>query len=235
MGARGVKRECGVNIRSDFQNLSEGESAYMQKRSPLVKTANEQMLAASGMAAPPRAPVFGIALSGGGYRAMINGLGMTMALMNQSDEASKAGTGGWLDATSYMAGLSGGSWATGSFMANNGMLPTDLINNVWNLQSSLIVPDNDKVAFYTNMLQNVKDKANEGFPTQITDYWALALGEHLLPSQYHMSNGANYTFSNFAKNTSNFIDAKLPFPIVIAAEYVCYSPFLTSDASLTRL
>jgi lysophospholipase len=50
--------------------------------------------------------------------------------MNQSAEAAASGIGGWFDAVSYQAGLSGGSWGTGSFMANGGALPTDLVNNV---------------------------------------------------------------------------------------------------------
>lgn len=53
-----------------------------------------------------------------------------MGLMNSSDEAAQAGTGGWMDGTTYMAGLSGGSWATGSFMANGGRDALDLVNNV---------------------------------------------------------------------------------------------------------
>lgn len=61
---------------------------------------------------------------------MINGLGVVMATMNGSSEAAASGIGGWFDAVTYMAGLSGGSWATGSFMANGGLLPTDLVNQV---------------------------------------------------------------------------------------------------------
>jgi hypothetical protein len=53
-----------------------------------------------------------------------------MATMNQSSEAAASGIGGWFDGVSYQVGLSGGSWATGSFVANGGMLPTDLINQV---------------------------------------------------------------------------------------------------------
>lgn len=175
-------------------------------------------MAAAGLPVPKRTPTIGLALSGGGYRAMINGLGMTMALMNKSDEASKAGTGGWLDATSYMAGLSGGSWGTGSFMANDAPLPTDLIANVWNLDQNLIYPSDGKVAFYTNMYQNVNERKKMGFPTQITDYWALALGEHLLPADYRMDKGANFTISQIPNAISSFQSASVPFPIIIAAE-----------------
>ena len=53
-----------------------------------------------------------------------------MATNNGSSEAAASGVGGWFEALTYMTGLSGGSWGTGSFMANDGILPTDLVNNV---------------------------------------------------------------------------------------------------------
>ncbi len=53
-----------------------------------------------------------------------------MGLMNSSDEARASGIGGWFDGVSYMAGLSGGSWATASLMANGGRDALDLVNNV---------------------------------------------------------------------------------------------------------
>ena len=50
--------------------------------------------------------------------------------MNQSSEAAESGTGGWMDAVTYMAGLSGGSWATATYIANGGQLPSDMVDNV---------------------------------------------------------------------------------------------------------
>jgi len=83
---------------------------------------------------------------------MVVGSGGVMATMNQSSEAAASGIGGWFEGVSYQAGLSGGSWATGSFVANGGILPTDLVNQVWNLQSNLIYPSEDQVAFYTDLV-----------------------------------------------------------------------------------
>lgn len=53
-----------------------------------------------------------------------------MGTMNSSQEARESGIGGWFDGITYMAGLSGGSWATGTLMANGGRDPLDLIQNV---------------------------------------------------------------------------------------------------------
>lgn len=143
---------------------------------------------------------------------------MTQGLMQQDPEAASSGVGGWLDAVSYMSGLSGGSWATGSFVANGGQLPTDLLKNVLNLDSNLVFPADDKVSFYYDMLSNVRAKAGKGFPTQITDYWSLALGNHLLPSQWRMDTTPNITFSRLVNEVQAVQDAQVPLPIIISAE-----------------
>ena len=56
--------------------------------------------------------------------------GGVMATRNTTQEARDSGIGGWFDGVTYMAGLSGGSWATGTLMANGGRDPLDLIQNV---------------------------------------------------------------------------------------------------------
>lgn len=53
-------------------------------------------------------PNIGIALSGGGYRAAQYGAGVLSALDVRNDSAKAAGTGGLLQVSSYISGLSGG-------------------------------------------------------------------------------------------------------------------------------
>ena len=65
-------------------------------------------------------PNIAIAFSGGGYRAMLNGAGALQAF----DDREAAGTvpghlGGLLQASTYVAGLSGGSWLVGSIYVRN--------------------------------------------------------------------------------------------------------------------
>jgi lysophospholipase len=52
-------------------------------------------------------PIVGAALSGGGYRAAQYAAGVLSALDARNETAKAAGTGGLLQVTSYMAGLSG--------------------------------------------------------------------------------------------------------------------------------
>ncbi|WVW80586.1 hypothetical protein I302_102572 [Kwoniella bestiolae CBS 10118] len=199
-------------------HLSKGEEEFLKKRETVVKEAVKEMMDKQQMPTPPRTPVIGYAISGGGYRAMVTGLGGLMGLMKESDEAVNAGTGGWADAITYMAGLSGGSWGTSSWISNGGMLPLDMIDKVWNLESNLILPDDGKLSFYTSLADQVNGKRETGFPAQLTDYWGLALGEHLLPEKYRMDDHPNLTISSLPQAVDKLGKGELPMPIIIASQ-----------------
>lgn len=65
-------------------------------------------------------PTVAIAFSGGGYRAMTNGAGALAAMDSRTTNSSNAGgIGGLLQASTYIAGLSGGGWLVGSIYTNN--------------------------------------------------------------------------------------------------------------------
>jgi len=74
-------------------------------------------------------PNIGIAVSGGGYRAMLNGAGVVQAFDNRTPNATNAGQlGGLLQSSTYLAGLSGGSWLVGSLYTNNFSSISDILN-----------------------------------------------------------------------------------------------------------
>jgi lysophospholipase len=54
-----------------------------------------------------KVPRLAIAFSGGGHRAALFGAGVRNALDIRNDSAKNAGTGGLLQAASYVSGLSG--------------------------------------------------------------------------------------------------------------------------------
>lgn len=65
-------------------------------------------------------PRMGIAVSGGGYRALMNGAGALAAFDNRTTGATESGRlGGILQASTYLSGLSGGSWLVGSLYTLN--------------------------------------------------------------------------------------------------------------------
>jgi lysophospholipase len=72
-------------------------------------------------------PNIGIAISGGGYRALMNGAGFVAAADNRTTNSTNASQlGGLLQATTYLAGLSGGGWLVGSLFTNNFSSAQDL-------------------------------------------------------------------------------------------------------------
>ena len=75
-------------------------------------------------------PNIAIAFSGGGYRAMLNGAGALQAFDGREAEGTVPGhLGGLLQASTYVAGLSGGSWLVGSIFVRNPQKAW--LNNKW--------------------------------------------------------------------------------------------------------
>lgn len=108
-------------------SLGTDEQAYVDKRAHQLATAWTAQTHRVGLTTPPpRTPVVAMALSGGGYRAMLSGSGMAFA----PPSADKDDVGDILGLSTYVSGLSGGSWALGSFYANNGTSPQDMVENV---------------------------------------------------------------------------------------------------------
>lgn len=65
--------ECPADVEwlRNATGISDGEKKYLDGRGPLIDDAVRRMLATVNMTAPARRPVIGLALSGGGYRAMV--------------------------------------------------------------------------------------------------------------------------------------------------------------------
>lgn len=136
-------------------------------------------------------PNIGIAVSGGGYRAMLNGAGAIKAFDSRTDNSTASGQlGGLLQSSTYFAGLSGGGWLVGSIYINNFTSVSDLQTHedgaVWQLENSILEgPDTggiqlfDSVGYWKDIHDEVSDKSDAGFPTSITDYWYVRfLGFH---------------------------------------------------------
>lgn len=125
-------------------------------------------------------PNIGIAFSGGGYRALLNGAGIFAAFDERTPGSTTPGhLGGLIQSSTYLSGLSGGSWLVGSIYVNNFTTVTALLDShtsgLWEFgQSVLSGPTGD--AGYLNRLRQVVDgKEEAGFPVSITDYWYYLL------------------------------------------------------------
>jgi len=92
---------------------------------------------------PSALPTLGIAVSGGGYRALMNGAGVLSAFDERSSGSTdESGVGGVLQSATYLSGLSGGSWLVGSVYVQNfstveGILDGDATPGIWQFDQSI--------------------------------------------------------------------------------------------------
>ncbi|KAL3420984.1 lysophospholipase plb1 [Phlyctema vagabunda] len=172
-------------------------------------------------------PNIGIAISGGGYRAMLNGAGFVAAADDRTTNSTNTGQiGGLLQATTYLAGLSGGGWLVGSIYTNNFSSVEALRDgsdgsSIWQFGNSIFEgPETGSIQllstvdYFSTIRDQVESKADAGFGTAITDYWGRALSYQLVNAT---DGGPAYTFSSIAL-TENFINAEIPFPFLVADE-----------------
>lgn len=90
---------------------------------------------------PTALPNIGLAVSGGGYRAMLNGAGAVAAWDSRSTGSqTKGNLGGLLQSATYISGLSGGSWLVGSMYTNNFTSVQDAVNapQIWQFDDSIL-------------------------------------------------------------------------------------------------
>ena len=226
-------REAGTNAAS--QSLNYGESQYLSgKQSAVLPSAWKSYLSAVestadgsdlpsyvsrilggdyGWMAYPR---LGIATSGGGYRAAAFGAGVLNALDGRNASAVAAGTGGLLQAATYLAGLSGGSWLVTSLAQSDFPTIPDLVFGTgtatttgfggWNAEFGLLEPsDNTTVdtAYVLDVIEEALGKHAEGFPVTMSDIWARALSRHFANGtdatnffDTSVTHGAGITFSS---------------------------------------
>ncbi|CAK7568632.1 MAG: Lysophospholipase 1 [Sporothrix epigloea] len=96
-------------------------------------------------------PNIGLAMSGGGYRALMNGAGFLAAADNRTPDQPSSDNGsisGLLQAATYLAGLSGGGWLVGSIFANNFSTVVELRDgysnsDLWRFDNSIFAGPSD--------------------------------------------------------------------------------------------
>lgn len=171
------------------------------------------------------APNIAVGLSGGGYRAMLTGAGVLEAFDGRVHNATTSGhLGGLLQASTYVAGLSGGSWAVGSIFLNNFTTVQQLQrpargSSVWELSRSVFqgpaphgVHPLDTTRYYNDLRDQLDAKRDAGYELSLTDLWGRALAWQMIDAP---DGGLSYTWSSIA-NTSNIRDGSIPLPLIVA-------------------
>jgi lysophospholipase len=169
-------------------------------------------------------PNIAIAVSGGGYRALMNGAGFLAAADNRTINSTGAGgIGGLLQSTTYLAGLSGGGWLVGSIFTNNFTSVQTLRDgsqgsSVWQFGNSIFQgPEQSGIsilntaAYYSDISGQVDTKSAAGYNISITDYWGRALSYQLVNAT---DGGPAYTFSSIAL-TDSFQNGETPMPFLV--------------------
>ena len=170
-------------------------------------------------------PNIGIAASGGGYRACLNGAGVIQAFDSREANSSAAGQlGGLLDSATYFSGLSGGGWLVGSIYVNNFSTISNLLDDgstsVWHFDNSILEgPDTSgpqiisTTEYYADLYSDVHSKSDD-FETTLTDYWGRALSYQLVNAS---DGGPAFTWSSIVNDTL-FSAAKAPLPLLVSDE-----------------
>ncbi|KAG6010365.1 hypothetical protein E4U21_006929 [Claviceps maximensis] len=166
---------------------------------------------------PTALPNVGLAVSGGGYRAMLNGAGAVAAWDSRSTGSDATGNlGGLLQSATYLSGLSGGSWLVGSLYTNNFTSVQDAVHSpeIWHLEESILKgPEQySLIQYYSSILEEVRRKDKAGFDVSITDYWGRMLSYQLINAN---NGGPGFTFSSIA-NDADFSAGKTPLPLIVA-------------------
>jgi lysophospholipase len=171
-------------------------------------------------------PNIAVSFSGGGYRALQNGAGAMAAFDSRTENSTSPGhIGGLLQSATYVSGLSGGAWLTGSIFINNFTSVTGLrddnTGSVWEFGNSILTgPKQDGIQlfntaqYYQYIQDAVTGKEAAGFDTTLTDYWGRGLSFQLVNAS---EGGAAYTWSSIAL-TEDFQNGNYPMPILIANE-----------------
>ncbi|OAP54947.1 hypothetical protein AYL99_10647 [Fonsecaea erecta] len=169
-------------------------------------------------------PNIGIAVSGGGWRALMNGAGVLKAFDSRTvGNTDKGKLGGLLQSATYLSGLSGGSWLVGSLFMNNfttvGALQAETSGSVWEFGNSVIEgPEKsglqifNTAEYYANLVSDVEGKSDAGFDTSLTDLWGRGLSYQLINAT---EGGSAFTWSSIGISAP-FLNADSPYPIIIA-------------------
>ncbi|KAL5496133.1 hypothetical protein ACEPAH_3050 [Sanghuangporus vaninii] len=185
-------------------------------------------------------PKLGIAVSGGGYRAAIFGAGVLNALDARNSSSSARGTGGLLQAATYLSSLSGGSWLISSLLQSNFPSFQSLIFGSgdtnpagyggWNTPFDILSPAGSSEAeqeknllYLEGIIAEITGKNAVGFPVTITDVWARLLARHFCNGTHastffddtQSTHGAGILLSDIP-NLPSFKNHQIPFPIITA-------------------
>ncbi|KAJ7700868.1 lysophospholipase catalytic domain-containing protein [Mycena rosella] len=243
-------REAGVSHSSD--SLSAGEREYINtRRKDALPTAFQSYLKnliSTGQDIPPTlksifqgkrgaSPSYGIAFSGGAYRAGLFEAGAITTFDGRNSTSNSAGFGGILQGAEYMAGLSGGGWFVAALAQANMPTVPELIFGPssppagneyggFNIAFDVLTPFANNTlnqGFIGGLILEASGKATVGNPVSLIDAFGISLARHFangtnagnLLDFVSSLHGTGQLFSGIAKVPA-FQTHNLPFPIILS-------------------
>ncbi|CAI4048201.1 hypothetical protein N7582_004318 [Saccharomyces uvarum] len=226
----------GASLVRNASGLSTDETEWLKKRDAYTKEAlhsfldratsnfsDSSLLSTLFGSNSSNVPKIGIACSGGGYRAMLGGAGMIAAMDNRTDGANDHGLGGLLQSATYLSGLSGGNWLTGTLAWNNWTSVQEIVDHmsesdsIWNITKSIVNPGGTNISYtierWESIVQEVQAKSNAGFNISLSDLWGRALSYNFFPSL--PNSGSALTWSSL-RDVDVFKNGEMPLPITVA-------------------
>ncbi|KAJ3218042.1 hypothetical protein HDU67_006742 [Dinochytrium kinnereticum] len=220
-----IEMEASVRLGTD---LSEDEKEFTTKRRVIVAKAISGLL--EEYVDPADVPIIGIAASGGGCRAMVQTLGGIQSL----DDI------GILDACTYMAGVSGSTWAMAQLYGVEKSPKSALNHTKWALSRNLMNPIDFFDSFTGPMSELVLTGAVYRFHSPpllkslgIVDLFGVLLTSKFLVPEIAISSGASplevreVVASTLSQQKAIVMDQVLPFPI-----YTAVTRVLSQEAKL---
>lgn len=174
------------------------EHDYIAQRSKVTRKALSKFIGRH--IAGSHVPTVSVAASGGGIRATLTTLGVLRGLQRI----------GLLNGISYMAGVSGGTWAITSWLLQNKSIDETIASHEGRYEN--IPPKNTLIKRSINEYNSVRyQKSLFGHGSGLTDLYSICLSKVMLkPDEPHYY---GLFFSDLAKNLH---PAQHPFPICTA-------------------
>ena len=160
-------------------------------------------------------PIIGFLLSSGGWASAFTGTGALRALDNRLGAANDQKTGGLLQCTTYLSGVSGGSWPVMSLTQYDFPAIDDLVKDWYpNISPLNLQNDTAYTASAKTVFKDLAAKAKAGFPVSIADFLGRAIGYQFIPGA---NGGLVSTFSDIVFK-SKFKSHEMPFPLMQLVE-----------------
>lgn len=176
--------------------LAKEERAYLESRMPKVQKSLEQLLGRPLQG--KYIPKIALVCSGGGYRAMLYSTG---ALVGSQKS-------GLLDSYTYLVGLSGSTWAIGSWMTLGGSLESFQSYIVDRVKNGLTKVSKSDAALISDMLVT---KYMFGQPINLVDLYGGLLANSLFYAQGNLKQQVG-----LSTQAKRIVNGALPMPIYTA-------------------